>query len=124
MLNNGWLKGSIVAFLCQLIIVTFFASFLYHTQGEIAGISAILGGLVYCGPMLLANLFMSKSSDTSAKAVVARAYLGTIYKMAVSVCLFIYIFKYMSINIAIFIAAYVITLLTQYATSYVFLNRN
>ncbi|MBL4828851.1 MAG: ATP synthase subunit I [Aliivibrio sp.] len=124
MLNNSWAKGSFVAFLCQIIIVIVFAMFLYHTRGEIAGISAILGGLVYCGPTLLANLFMSKSSDNLATAVVAKAYLGTIYKMAVSICLFIYIFKYISINIAIFLAAYVIALLTQYATSYVFLNRN
>lgn len=124
MQDKQWLKNLFIIFLSQIVFTSLLALFFYYAKGKIAGISAVLGGLVYCVPALLSGLFMSRASDTSATLVLAKVYLGTIYKMVVTICLFIYVFENMSISIWIFFTAYLATFVTQYIMSCVLYRRN
>jgi F0F1-type ATP synthase assembly protein I len=119
-----WLKSLFIIFFAQLIIAGLFALLFYYAKDKMTGLSVILGGLVYCVPALLAGLFMSRASNKSAVLVLVKAYLGTLYKMIVSICLFIYIFKNIPINSGAFFSAYAITFVTQYIMSYVLHKRN
>ena len=119
-----WLKSLFIIFFGQLIILGLFSLFFYYTKDKMAGFSVILGGLVYCVPTLLASLFMSRASNKSAVLVVTKAYIGTLYKMIVSICLFIYVFQNIPINIGVFFTAYTITFVAQYVMSCVLHKRN
>jgi ATP synthase protein I len=122
--DGQWLKNVFVIFFGQLISLGLFSLFFYYTKDKTTGLSVILGGLVYCVPTLLASLFMSKASNKSAVLVVTKAYIGTLYKLIVSICLFIYVFKNIPINAGVFFTAYTITLATQYVMSCVLHKRN
>lgn len=77
-------------------------------------------------PTLLANLFMNRVNTTSATLVLAKAYLGTLYKLIVSIVLFIYVFENIEdikVNAGIFFSGYVIAFVTQYALSF-FLHKS
>lgn len=124
MVDKHWLKSLFIIFLVQIVFVSLLALFFYYIRGEMAGYSAVLGGLVYCVPALISGLFMSRASDTSAALVVAKAYLGTIYKMIITICLFIYVFEYIPIVIWIFLKAYILAFVAQYITSYVLYKHN
>jgi len=124
MFDDNWLKSSFFIFLGQLLIVGLFSLSFYYLKSELFGFSALLGGLVCCGPLLLANAFMGKASKTSAHLVLAKVYIGMAYKIIISICLFIYIFKYMDIEIVPFAITYVATYVAQYAMSYILHNRN
>jgi F0F1-type ATP synthase assembly protein I len=82
-------------------------------------VSVVSGGLIYCVPALFAGVFMSRASDKSAMLVLFKAYLGTIYKIGITVCLFIYVFKNIPINISVFLIAYTMMFVTQCVMSYV-----
>lgn len=124
MSDKHWLKSILLTFLGQMVVVGLFSLFFYQTKSEVAGLSAILGGLVYSVPTLLANLFMNRVSNTSAMLVLAKAYLGTFYKLIVSICLFIYVFKNIPISIGVFLTAYILAFVTQYALSYILHKSN
>ncbi|TEW53217.1 ATP synthase subunit I [Psychromonas sp. RZ22] len=117
-------KNLFIIFIVQSIFVGIFALFFYLTKGETAGMSAVLGGLVYCVPALFASLFMSRASNASATLILAKAYLGTFYKIIISIALFIYVFKNIPITIGVFLTAYAIAFITQYVMSYVLHKRN
>jgi len=89
----NWLKSSFIIFFSQLIIIGLFSIFFYFTQDTITVVSVVLGGLIYCVPALFAGVFMSRASDESAMLVLFKAYLGTIYKIGITICLFIYVFE-------------------------------
>jgi F0F1-type ATP synthase assembly protein I len=124
MFDDNWLKSSLIIFLSQLVATGLFALSFYYVKSELFGFSALLGGLVCCGPLLLANAFMGRASNTSAHLVLAKVYIAVIYKMVISICLFVYIFKYMNIEGVAFAVTYVATYVTQYAMSYILHNRN
>ena len=124
MLDKHWVKSIFVIFFAQITFVGLFALFFYHQKDETAGLSVVLGGLIYCVPALLTNLFMNRASNTSAALVLVKVYLGTIYKVIVSICLFIYVFKNIPINIGFFLTTYALAFVTQYIKSYVLHTRN
>lgn len=124
MSDKHWLKSILLTFLGQMMVVGLFSLFFYQTKSEVAGLSAILGGLVYSVPTLLAGLFMNRVNNSSAMLVLAKAYLGTLYKLIVSICLFIYVFKNIPISIGVFLTAYMLSFVTQYALSYVLHESN
>lgn len=124
MLDKHWLKSLFIIFLVQILFVVLFALVLYYTKGKMASTSVILGGLVYCVPALLSGWFMSKASNTSAALVLVKAYLGTVYKMIITICLFIFVFKHVPISIGLFLSAYLLAFAAQYITSYVLYKHN
>jgi hypothetical protein len=123
-LDVEWLKGVIIIFFGQLIIIGLFSLFFYHTKDEIIGHSIISGGLVYCVPALFAGLFMSRASDKSAVLVFTKACIGSLYKIGITICLFIYVFKNIPIDISIFLIAYSLTFVTQSIMSYILHKSN
>ena len=119
-----WLKSIFIIFFGQLIIIGVVSLFFYYTKDEMTGLSVVSGGLVYCVPAFLAGLFMSRTSDQSAMLVVSKAYVGSLYKVGITIMLFIYVFKNMPINISLFLAAYVFTFVTQSVMSYILHKSN
>ena len=119
MADVNWLKSSFIIFFSQLIIIGLFSIFFYFTQDTITVVSVVLGGLIYCVPALFAGVFMSRASDESAMLVLFKAYLGTIYKIGITICLFIYVFKNIPIHISVFLIAYAFIFVTQCIMSYV-----
>lgn len=119
-----WLKNLFIIFFGQLISLGLFSLFFYYTKDKTTGLSVILGGLVYCVPALLANLFMIREGNKSAVLVVTKAYIGTLYKLIISIFLFIYVFQNIPVNIGIFFAAYTLTFVAQYVMSCVLHKRN
>lgn len=119
-----WLKNIFVIFFGQLLIIGLFSLFLYYTQDRITTVSVISGGLVYCVPAFFAGVFMSRTSDKSALLVLSKAYLGTLYKMIITIFLFIYVFKNMQIDISMFLIAYTMTFVMQCIMSYVLHKSN
>jgi len=119
-----WLKNLFIIFFGQLISLGLFSLFFYYTKDKTTGISVILGGLVYCVPALLANLFMIREGNKSAVLVVTKAYIGTLYKLIISIFLFIYVFQNIPVNIGVFFAAYTLTIVAQYVMSCVLHKRN
>jgi len=118
-----WLKIITLMFFSQSIIIGIFAVFLYYTINEITGNSVASGGLAYCVPTFFAGLLMSRTSNKSAVYVLTKAYFGTFYKIAITICLFIYVFKNIPIDISVFLGAYLIAFVTQSAMSY-FLHKS
>ena len=116
-------KKIILIFFSQIVFVGFFSLFFYITKDNTAGLSVVLGGLVYCVPAVLASLFMSRADNASAMLIIAKAYLGMLYKTIISIALFIYIFTHVPISIALFLTTYAATFITQYIMSYVLYNR-
>ena len=119
-----WLKSIFIIFFGQLIIIGLFSLFFYYTKDEITGHSVISGGLVYCVPAFFAGLFMSRASDKSAMLVLSKAYLGTLYKIGITIFLFIYVFKNIPIIISVFLAAYIISFVMQSIMSYILYKSN
>ena len=119
MADVKWLKSSFIIFFSQLVIIGIFSFLFYFTQDKITVISVILGGLIYCVPALFAGVFMSRTSDESAMLVIFKAYLGSIYKIGITICLFIYVFKNIPIQISVFLIAYAFMYVTQCVMSYV-----
>lgn len=124
MADVRWLKNSFIIFFSQLAIVGLISSIFYLTIDNITGTSVILGGLIYCVPVLLAGIFMSRASNTSAMLVFVKASLGTLYKVIITICLFIYVFKNIPINISVFLIAYATAFVTQCVMSYVLHKSN
>jgi F0F1-type ATP synthase assembly protein I len=119
MSDMQWLKSLSLIFFSQLVVIGLFSLFLYYIKDELTVLSFSLGGLVYCVPALFAGLFMSRASNTSAALVVFKAYLGTLYKVIITVCLFVYVFKNIPIDISVFLIAYATAYVTQCVMSYV-----
>ncbi|MCW8995289.1 MAG: ATP synthase subunit I, partial [Psychromonas sp.] len=119
MADQRWLKSVFIIFFGQLVMIGLFSLFFYYTKDKITGISVISGGLVYCVPTLFAGVFMSRASNKSAALVLSKAYLGTLYKMIITIALFVYVFKNIPINIVVFFVAYAMTFVTQCVMSYV-----
>jgi len=118
-----WLRIISFMFFSQSIIIGLFALFFYYTIDEIAGNSVVSGGLVYCVPAFFAGLFVSRTSNKSAVSVLTKAYIGSLYKIGITIFLFIYVFKNIPINISVFLAAYLITFVAQSTMSY-FLHKS
>lgn len=124
-MSNGYdLKKISFLFFSQIIFTALFSLFFYLNKGDIAGLSAVLGGLVYCVPAALASIFMSRADNASAVLILAKAYLGMFYKIIISIILFIYIFKNIPIIIGIFLTAYAFGFIMQYIMSYVLNKHN
>ena len=123
-LDMRWLKSVTFIFFGQLVIIGLFSLLFYYTKDEIIGHSIISGGLVYCVPAFFAGLFMSRASDKSAMLVFTKACVGTLYKIGITICLFIYVFKNIQIDISIFLIAYSLTFVTQSAMSYILHKSN
>ena len=111
-------------FFSQVVFTVLFSLSFYFIKGDIAGLSAVLGGLVYCVPAALASIFMSRADKVSAVLILAKAYLGMFYKTVMTIVLFIYIFKNVPINIGVFLSAYTVGYVTQYIMSYVLNKHN
>ena len=122
--DAGWVKNLSLIFFGQLVIIGLFSLLFYYTKDKTTSISVVSGGLIYCVPALIAGLFMSRSSDKSAELVVAKAFLGTLYKIVITVFLFIYVFKHVEIDIVFFLSAYTMTFIAQYVISYVLYKSN
>jgi len=114
-----WLKDTSIIFFSQLVIIGFFSLVFYFAKDKTTAYSVVSGGLVYCVPTFIAGIFMSRASDTSATLALSKAYMGSLYKIIITVGLFIYVFKNLPIYIGVFLITYAATFVMQCAMSYV-----
>ncbi|MFV0575830.1 MAG: ATP synthase subunit I [Vibrio sp.] len=110
--------------LTQFIVVGAFSLISWYTQGDVAGQSAIFGGLVYCIPYIAAKFYLDRPGADTAAKVVAKAYISVVYKFVISGALFVYFFKYMDVHIITFFSGYILAFVVQCIMSFGFIKRN
>lgn len=86
--------------------------------------SVIFGGLVYCVPYWLTSLYLHKPGADTAAKVMVKAYVGFIYKLIVTACLFVYFFKYKEVHIITFFLGYIAAFVVQCILSFGINKRN
>lgn len=125
MLDNNRIKSILIIFFSQLIISFILASLFYlFSENKDIALSIFLGGLIYCGPALFAIFFMERVNNESAQQIVAKAYIGMLYKIIITIALVIYVYQHIPISIVYFIIGYLVNYLAQYIMSYVLHYRN
>lgn len=95
-----------------------------HVDNEVAAWSVIFGGMVYCLPNWLVGLYLNKPGADSAAKVVMKAYIGFVYKLLVSVALFVYIFKFKQVHLLTFFLGYIAAYAVQCMLSFGINKRN
>lgn len=125
MSDNNRKRSILIIFFSQLSISLILAgSFYLFSESKDVALSIFLGGLVYCAPSLFANFFMERVSNESAQQIVAKAYLGTLYKTIITIVLLVYVYQHISMSVAYFVLGYIVSYFVQYIMSYVLHNRN
>jgi F0F1-type ATP synthase assembly protein I len=93
-------------------------SFAYDVKSALA---ALLGGLAYCLPVLLVNLYVNLS--THLNSAVVRAYAGSIYRLMMAAGILVYLFKETNYPPGVIVGMFCLGAVVQYVTSFVFINR-
>lgn len=112
-----------ITVMSQFIIVSIIAIFCYSTKDNVAGLSVIWGGIVYCVPYLFAGVYLHNSRGLTAGGVVLKAQIAYVAKLLISIFMFVYVFKYLTVDYAVFFMAYIGSLLIQYTMSFVLCKR-
>lgn len=110
--------------LTQFIVIGAFSLISLYGQGYMASQSAIFGGLVYCIPYIVTNLYLNKSGADTAAKVMAKAYISLVYKFVIKVALFVYFFKYTEVHLITFFLGYILAFVVQCIMSFGFIKRN
>jgi F0F1-type ATP synthase assembly protein I len=116
-------KWFLLSFFWQLAFFILTATILNYLLDERSGYSALLGGLAYCLPTLLANIYMHKPSNDDERMVVGRAYISNVYKLIMTAGILVFVFKEVDIRAGVFIACYCLAAVVQFVTSFVSINR-
>lgn len=111
----------ILSFLWQSSFFVLLATFVNYAYDMESGLSTLLGGLAYCVPALLANLYIHQKGRLEKTLQVA--YMGTIYRLVIGTGLLIFIFKEMDLRDGIVISCFCLGAVVQYVTSFVSINR-
>ncbi len=122
---NKWLsmlnKWYVLSFLWQCVFFVVLAAIVNFAYDMESAISALLGGLAYCVPTLLANLYMNFSRRSS--NAVVQAYAGSMYRLIISAAVLVVLFKKADLRDGAVIGCFCLAAVVQYVTSFVFINR-
>lgn len=112
---------SIVFFLakCFFALLAAIVSLAYDKE---SAISAFLGGLAYCVPTLLSNIYVHQSKRMKSALVIAS--LGTVYRFIMVSAILVYLLKETELSHAVMIGCFCLATVVQYVTSFCFLKRN
>lgn len=110
--------------LTQFIVIGALSLISLYAQGEVAGKSAIHGGLVYCIPYIVTSFYLNRPGADTAAKVMAKAYISIIYKFVITGALFVYFFKYTEVHLITFFLGYILALVVQCIMSFGFIKRN
>jgi F0F1-type ATP synthase assembly protein I len=114
-------KWYLLSFFWQCVFFAAIAAVVSFAYDGKSALAALLGGLAYCLPVLLANLYINLS--THMNSAVARAYAGSIYRLMMAVGILVYLFKETSYPPAMIVGMFCLGAVVQYVTSFVFINR-
>jgi F0F1-type ATP synthase assembly protein I len=87
-----------------------------------SAISALFGGLAYCVPALLSNIYVHHTKRL--KSAVVSAYLGTVYRFIMVSAILVYLFEETELYHAVMIGCFCLATVVQYVTSFCFFKRN
>lgn len=118
MLNKWYL----LSFFWQSAFFTVLAAIVSLVYGKESAISALLGGLAYCVPALLSNLYVHHSRRV--KSPIARASLGTVYRFIMVAAILVYLLEETELPHGMMIVCFCLATVVQYVTSFSFLKRN
>ncbi len=122
---NKWLpmfkKWYLLSFYWQCAFFAISAAVVSLAYDMGSALAALLGGLAYCVPVLLANLYINLS--THMNSAVARAYAGSIYRLMMAAGILVYLFKETDFPPAMVVGMFCLGAVVQYVTSFVFINR-
>jgi len=114
------MKWCIVPFFWQCAFFVALAVIVNFICNMESAISALLGGLAYCVPVLVTNLYTYPSINTN--SAIIRGCFGTIFRLIISASMLIYIFKEMNLEAKIVISSFCLGAVVQYVTSFLFIN--
>jgi F0F1-type ATP synthase assembly protein I len=117
-------KWYMLSFFWQITFFSISAAIVNYALGEKSGMSTFLGGLTYCVPTLLANIYMHSGRDTGNEfSVVGRAFISNVYKLVMTAGVLVFIFKKVDISAGVFVVFYCIGSVVQFVTSFFSINR-
>lgn len=123
---NKWLfmlnKWYLLSFFWQSAFFAVFAAIVSFAYDKESAISAFLGGLAYCVPTLLSNVYVHHTKRL--KSALVRAYLGTVYRFIMVSAILVYLLKETELSHAVMIGCFCLATVVQYVTSFWFLKRN
>ncbi len=114
-------KWYVLSFLWQGAFFLLLAALVSFGYDKKSGLSALLGGLAYCIPTLLANLYVHHT-DRAKNAMVV-AYTGSVYRLMISAGLLVFLFKEMQLQPGVVVGSFCLGAVVHYVTSFVFINR-
>lgn len=115
---RNWYVSS---FLWQCVFFAMLSALVNYAYDKESAISLLSGGLAYCFPSLLTNLYTHHSKRT--KDALARAYMGSVYRLLMAAGSLVYLFKETELNPKVIIISFCLGAVVQYVTSFVFTNR-
>lgn len=117
-------KWFFLSFIGQIGVFIVISAIVFYFLGEKSSLSALLGGIAYIVPTLLANIYMHKPVMNEVPSfTVGRAYMGNIYKLIITVGIIVFVFKEIDIRANVFIVCYCIASLVNVVMSFVSINR-
>lgn len=114
-------KWYVISFLWQCIIFAILTVVICSVYDVKSGISTFFGGLAYCFPVVLVNLYIHSGSDTSDG--LARAYSGSVYRLMMAAGMLVFLFRETDLIPSFLIGMFCLASVVQYVTSFIFINR-
>lgn len=114
-------KWYLLSFFWQCVFFAAIAAIVSLAYDMESALAALLGGLAYCVPVLLTNLYIHLSGHMNNALV--RAYAGSVYRLMMAAGILVYLFKETSFPPAMITGMFCVGAVVQYVTSFVFINR-
>lgn len=115
---RNWYVSS---FLWQCVFFAMLSALVSYAYDKESALSLLSGGLAYCLPSLLTNLYIYKS--TRMDNVLVKAYIGSVYRLLMAAGCLVLIFRETEFNPKAVIIGFCIGAVVQYVTSFLFTNR-
>ena len=117
-------KGAKRLLMCQLSLTLLLAGVSALISGPMAGLSAILGGLVSIIPnAYFARTLFQYQGAQAARQIVNRFYKGEAMKLLLTVALFVMVFKWFSIVPLVFFLVFITVQMVFWFSPLIFNNR-
>lgn len=115
---RNWYVSS---FIWQCVFFATLSALVSYAYDKESALSLLSGGLAYCVPSLLTNLYIHHSKRMS--DALTRAYIGSVYRLLMAAGSLVYLFKETNLNPKFVIISFCIGAVVQYVTSFLFTNR-
>ncbi len=115
---RNWYVSS---FMWQCVFFAMLSVLISYVYDKESALSMLSGGLAYCIPSLLTNIYVYKSTRTDNALV--KAYVGSVYRLLMAAGCLVFLFKETDLNAKVVIVGFCIGAVVQYATSFLFINR-